>query len=433
MPKNLLIRGGRLIDPSAGVDETADLLIESGRVSRIGLGLSAAGQECEIVDAAGLIVAPGLVDPHVHFREPGFTHKETIATGSRAAARGGFTTVICEPNTNPPIDTPKRVDEFAQRARGSAIIRVYAKACITRGAAGEELTDIAALREKPQCAAISDDGNPVIDDGVMQNACVAAAKADIVVSPHAEDSELARRAYASTLHHPLCQSPPYRNEPHYVERDIAAAEAARCRIHFSHISLADSMGLIDEAKGRGRTRVTCEATPHHLALCAEDATRLGPNGVMNPPLRSRAEMEALRRAFIGGRIDCIATDHAPHTTEEKQRGAMGVIGLETALGVIMTTFVKPQRISIPQLVARMSLQPAKIFGLRAGTLAVGASADVVLIDAEAQWVVDPGRFQSKGRNCPFAGWQLTGQAVTTIVGGTIVMRDGEIFAPPAEH
>lgn len=427
MTKSILIQSGRVIDPSAGTDETADLLVEGGCIRQIGTGMDTGGTDCEVVQAAGLIVAPGLVDPHVHFREPGFTHKETIATGSRAAAAGGFTSVICEPNTDPPIDSPDMIDELTKLADDSAIVHAHTKACITRGAKGAELTDIARIARKERCAALSDDGNPVVSDALMRDACAEAAQANIVVSPHAEDSEVARRAYESAPTHPLHNSQPYCNEAHYVARDIGAGEAAGCRLHISHLSLAESLHLIKRAKAKGRARVTCEVSPHHLALCADDGSELGPDAVMNPPLRGRADMEALCRAVADGVVDCIATDHAPHAAEEKERGTMGVIGLETALGVLMTTLVKPGLVSVPDLIARMASRPAKIFGLTAGTLAVGALADVVLIDPDAEWTVDPTTFQSKSRNCPFAGWQLSGRAVMTIVSGAIAMREGEIL------
>jgi len=221
--KSILIQGGRVIDPSAGTDEMADLLIEGGCIRQIGTGMDTRGTDCEVVRAAGLIVAPGLVDPHVHFREPGFTHKETIATGSRAAAAGGFTSVICEPNTDPPIDSPDMIDELTKLADDSAIVRAYTKACITRGAKGAELTDIAQIARKGRCAALSDDGNPVVSDALMGEVCAEAARADIIVSPHAEDSEFARRAYESDPTHPLHGTRPYCNEAHYVARDIGAA------------------------------------------------------------------------------------------------------------------------------------------------------------------------------------------------------------------
>lgn len=397
---DLLVRGARLFDPAAGLDAVGDLLIRDGRIAAVGEVAATGGEE--VVEARGLWALPGLVDIHVHLREPGQEHKETVATGAAAAAAGGFTAVACEPNTIPPTDTPERVRAMQERAREAAV-RVLPKCAITIGRSGARVGDLAALRAAGAVAA-SDDGDSVADAGVMGEAMAAAREAGMPLTVHLDSPEL-------------------------VARDIELAAELDWMIHISHVSLAEGVALIARARERG-VRVTGEATPHHLALSAGDAPTGDADFKMNPPLRSAADREALRRALAEGVISVIASDHAPHAREEKARGyetaPPGVIGLETSLGVIWTVLVHESLLSAEGAVTAMTSGPAAVLGMKPAALAEGGLADVTLFDPETQWVVDPGRFQSKARNCPFAGWRLRGRAVATVVAGRVVMREGEI-------
>jgi len=416
----LLIRGGRVVDPSQGLDAQADALVRDGRVAHVGEAVADPPPEAEVIEAAGLVVAPGLVDLHVHFRQPGQQWKETIATGSRAAAAGGFTTVVCEPNTRPPVDAPKMLEGLRRLAARDALVRVYFKACITEGQRGQRVVAVQSLK-LAGAAALSDDGEPVLDGAVMARALDEARAHDMVLTPHCEESPVSRQAAPAPE--------PYAREPELVSRDVALAARHGGRIHFSHISTADSARLIAEAKRSGHA-VTAEATPHHLTLSSEDAAADDANAKMIPPLRSKADVEAVRRALAEGVVDAVASDHAPHAPKEKalpyDDAPFGVIGLETSLGVVLTELVHSGLISLEQAIERMSAAPARILGLEAGTLAVGSRADIVVFDPAHEWTVEPDRFLSKSRNCPFAGRTLRGRAVTTIVGGGVVMREGAI-------
>ncbi|MBM4048297.1 MAG: dihydroorotase [Planctomycetes bacterium] len=412
----LLLKNGRVIDPATRTDAVLDILIRDGKVAERGPRLRPPDRRCEVLDLKGLVVAPGLIDVHVHFREPGQTHKETVATGSRAAAMGGFTTVVCEPNTTPPLDSPDSLALF-RRCLAKSIVNVYAKACITRASEGEDLTDMARLARLRRVVALSDDGNPVADDKVMAAACGVAAEQDMLISPHCEDSHLSLSRRPSRT--------PFQNEPRFVSRDLRCAKAAGARLHVSHVSTAKALDAIRTARKR-RQKVTCEAAPHHLTLTEAHAAKLGPNGVMNPPLRSADDVAALLDGLRDGTIEVIASDHAPHMAQDKANGAMGVIGLETTLGVVLTRLVQPGILTLPDAIAKLSSNPARIFRLNRGSLAVGMPADITVIDPNKVWTVNANKFESKARNCPFHGWKLTGKAVLTLVGGRLVMRDGRI-------
>jgi len=357
-----------------------------------------------VIEAAGLLVTPGLIDMHVHLREPGQTHKETVASGTRAAAAGGFATVVCEPNTVPPIDTPERVAEVTDIARRGAVVRVLPKCCITRGQQGREVADLAALRAAGAAAA-SDDGFSVEDAAVMRDAMAAARAVGIPLTVHVDHVDL-------------------------MERDIALAAEFDYAVHFSHVSLAKEVELIARARGRG-LRVTGEATPHHLSLCADDAPANDTNYKMNPPLRSRRDRNALRRALADGTIAVIASDHAPHSLTEKaaayDKAPSGVIGLETTIGVIWTDLVHAGLLSAQIAVRAMTAAPAAVLRIESPALRPGAPADVTLIDADASWTVEPDRFYSLSRNCPSAGRRLKGKAVATVVGGRMAMREGVVL------
>ena len=416
----LLIQNALLTDPAAGVDDVRDLLVAEGRVAAVAPTLERPAG-AEVVDACGLWLWPGLVDAHVHFREPGFEAKETISTGSAAAAAGGYTSVICEPNTQPATDSPERVRELVRRADAQAAVRVYFKAAMTAGRLGLTPSDAAALAREPRCVALSDDGDPVADAAVMEAVCRAAAAAGIVVTPHSEDSPRALKLMGEGSDAGFAPGAPYANEAAWVERDLRAAERAGCRIHLSHVSLARSFEVIERFRREG---VTCEVTPHHLLLAREDYAE-GEAPKVNPPLRTDADRRALCRALETGSADVVASDHAPHTAEDKAGGASGLIGLETTLGLMLTRFVATARIDRARAVRAMGLRPAQVFGLPAGTLRPGSAADMVLIDPEREWTVDPVAFRSKSRNCPYAGWPLRGKAVATYVGGAEVFAEAD--------
>jgi len=404
-----LIRGGRLFDPVSRVDGVGDVLIEDGRVAAVGEAVSV---EAEVLDARGLLVVPGLLDMHVHLREPGQEHKETVASGTRAAAMGGFTAVACEPNTSPPRDTAERVAEVVEIAERDGAVRVLPKCAITVGQEGRELTDFAALRGAGAWAA-SDDGFSVRDGGVMREALAAAKRTGMPLTLHVDGPEM-------------------------VERDIGLAAELEWGVHFSHVSLAAEVELIARAQGRGLP-VSGEATPHHLALCAEDAPMGDASFKMNPPLGSAEDRAALRKALVEGVICAIASDHAPHAPEEKARpfeeAPPGVIGLETTVGVIWTDLVHAGLLAERAAVRAMTAGPLEVLGMLGGrdapALRIGARGDVTLLDPEHEWTVEPERFESKARNCPFAGRRLRGRAVGTVVAGRVVMREGCIAAPGA--
>jgi dihydroorotase len=399
---SLLIKGARLFDPGSGHDEVGDLLIEGAAIAAVG-EVEPSGSE-EVIEAAGLWVLPGMMDLHVHLREPGQEEKETIATGTAAAAAGGFTSVVCEPNTKPPCDSVERLLHVRDLAAREALVKVLPKCAITRGQFGKELTDLKALREAGAVAA-SDDGFAVKDARVMREAMLAAKTAGLPLTVHVEGAAM-------------------------VARDIGLAAELDWCVHFSHVSLAEEAELIARARARG-LRVTGEASPHHLVLCDEDAPTGDANFKMNPPLARASDRAAVRAAVASGVLTVIASDHAPHTPEEKAAGyeqaPPGVIGLETTLAVVWTCLVHQQRADAEMVVRALTVGPAEVLGLEAPALRPGARADVVLLDPAHAWVVDPMKFRSKARNCPFAGRKLRGKAVATVIGGRLVMKDGAIL------
>ena len=416
----ILLKNGRVIDPANGLDRVMDVRIDGERIAGVGPSLSPEQGE-RMIDCTGRVVAPGFVDPHVHFRQPGYERKETIATGSAAAAAGGYTTVLCEPNTRPPRDTRGRVDEALRIAERDAAVRVLTKACLTAESKGLEVSPILRGDDVAGAAAVSDDGNPVLSHRVMLEACRQAARHGLVVTPHSEDSHYSNAQIAHVVDAPAGLRGDFRDEAIFVARDIECARESGCRLHIAHVSLAESVDLIRQAKGAGLP-VTCEATPHHLLLTSDDEARIGPNARMNPPLRPASDRDALRAALADGTIDCIATDHAPHTEHDKAEGAMGVIGLETAFGVLNTRLVETGCVSLPKLIDLMSAAPARIFGLPFASLSPGSCADLVVVDPAVAWTVDAGAFRSLSRNCPFEGWPLKGRSVLTIARGRVVFE-----------
>ena len=421
----VLIKGGHVVDPATGLDGRVDILIKGGKIQTISKDIEASNGT-RVIDATSKYVIPGLIDCHVHLREPGLEHKETIETGSRAAAIGGYTTLICEPNTAPPIDSLEMVESFMKRVYQKSVVHIYTKACITKGLLGEELTDIDRLATDKRVRALSDDGNPVFYEPLMKKACELASQNKLVISPHCEDCQISLEKAKENTQAAHFPGKPFCHETDFVLREIKCTEQARGWLHVSHVSLKSTLEAIKQAKERNIAKISCEVTPHHLLL---DETFRDANGNVpktNPPLRTREDREALQKSLLNGVVDVIATDHAPHTQDDIKRGASGLIGLENALGVILTKLVHPGILSLKEVVRKMSTNPARIFNVPGGSLAVGMPADIAIIDMDKEWTVEAGKFESKSRNCPFQGWKLKGQVVSTIVGGKVIVDNGKI-------
>jgi len=421
----LLIKGGRIIDPAGGFDGEADLLVEDGRVARIERDLDYS--EVETFDAKGLIVAPGFIDLHVHLREPGEEYKETIASGAASAVAGGFTSVCAMPNTKPVNDNASVTRYIIDKAREAALANVFPVGAITRGSAGEELAEMAEMKEAG-AVAVTDDGRPVMNAQVMRHAMEYARDHNLVVADHCQDFQLSaggvmNEGKVSTLlglRGICCLA-----EDSHVSRDIMLAEATGAGVHIAHISTASSVEMVRQAKRRG-LRVTCEVTPHHFALTDAAVIGFDTNTKMNPPLRSEEDRLALIEGARDGTIDAIATDHAPHHIDEKMldydHAPFGVIGLETALGVSLSVLHHQHEIPITRIIEMLTIGAAQVFSLARGTLSEGAVADITIFDSEREWTVNPQRFKSRSRNTPFKDWKLRGSVAATIVGGRIVYK-----------
>ena len=422
---DVLIKGGHVVDPATGLDGRSDILIKDGKIKAVSNDIKASNNTL-VIDATNKHVIPGLIDCHVHLREPGMEYKETIETGSRAAAMGGYTTLICEPNTIPPIDSLEMVASLMEKVCQKSKVNIYTKACITKGLLGEELTDIEKLATDKRVRALSDDGNPVFYETLMKRACELAARNDIIISPHCEDSQISldkAKENSNVAHFP---GKPFCHETDFIIREIKYTEQAKGWLHVSHVSLKSSLEVIQQAKERHLARITCEVTPHHLLLDDNFKNANGTTPKTNPPLRSKEDREALQKSLSNGVIDVIATDHAPHTHDDLKKGASGFVGLENALGVLLTKLVHPGILSLKELVRKMSANPARIFRINGGSLAVGMPADIAIIDMNKEWTVDVEKFESKARNCPFNGWKLSGQVVTTLVGGKVIVNNSQI-------
>jgi len=417
----ILIEGGRVIDPSQQLDRVTNVLVESGRIAAYDVARN--GQDLSI-DARGKIVAPGLIDMHVHLREPGREEDETIATGTAAALAGGFTSVACMPNTEPPIDTQAQVEFVRHQAALADHCNVFVVACVSKNREGKELAEIGQLVEAG-AVGFTDDGTPVYDAELMRRAFEYAGMFDKPILNHAEVRELTS---GGVMHEGLTSlllglaGMPSAAEDAMVARDILLAESTGGRIHVMHISSRGSVELVRRAKRRG-VRVTTEVCPHHFTLTDECLRTFDSNFKMSPPLRGKEDVASMIAGLADDTIDVICTDHAPHALEKKMQeldqAPFGIVGLETALALVVTQLIEPSHITWPQAIAKMTINPARVLGIAKGTLAVGADADVTVIDPSRRWKVDASRFASKSRNSPFAGWPLTGRAETVLVGGQV--------------
>jgi dihydroorotase len=420
---NILIKNGHIIDPANNVDGMFDLLVTRGKFEKLGTPGSIAHGDAQMLDAAGKIVVPGLIDMHVHLREPGFEYKETIATGTAAARAGGFTAVCCMPNTNPVNDTRSVTEYILSQAAREASARVLPIGAITKGSKGEELAEIGDLREAG-CVGVSDDGRPVAGSAMMRRAMEYSRTFDLPVLSHCEDAQLAAKGVmnegfvATELG---LRGIPNAAEDVMVARDIVLAELTGARVHLCHVSTAGAVRMIRNAKQRG-VQVTAETCPHYFTLTDEAVRGYNTMAKMNPPLRSATDRDAVREGLKDGTIDVIVTDHAPHALDEKMEefdlAPFGIVGLETAVGLALG-LVHDGVLTLADLVRRMSVQPAEILKVRGGSLSIGATADITIIDPELAWTVDASQFRSRSRNTPFDGWKLKGKVIETIVGGVL--------------
>jgi dihydroorotase len=423
---NLLIKNGRVIDPSQQMDRVASILVADGRVAAFD---AEGGTESTVIDASGKIVCPGLIDMHVHLREPGGEEDETIETGTAAALAGGFASVACMPNTDPAIDSQGVVDFIRHQAVQADNCNVFVVACASKERQGKELAEIGQL-VKAGAVAFSDDGAPIANPELMRRAFEYCLMFDKPLLNHSEIRELTEHC---AMHEGLTSlilglsGMPAAAEDVMASRDITLAEATGGRYHLMHVSTLGSVDIVRRAKRRG-VRVSCEATPHHFTLTDECLRTFDSNFKMNPPLRGKEHVEAVIAGLADGTIDVIASDHAPHAQEKKMQeldqAPFGIVGLETSLGLVITQLIKPGHLDWPSAIAKMTVNPARILGIDKGTLRIGADADITIIDPDVRWKVDTAEFRSKSTNTPFAGWELTGRAEMVIVGGREKFRRG---------
>jgi dihydroorotase len=425
---SLLIKGGHLVDPAAKVNAPMDVLLRDGRVAEIAPTGKIRGSADEKFDARGLIVSPGFIDLHVHLREPGQSYKETIASGTAAAAAGGFTSVCTMPNTAPVVDAADWVTWLRNPERG-AVVNVFPIAAATRGSRGGTLTDFGSL-QRAGAVAVTDDGKPILEDDVMRMALRLGAELNLPIVQHAEDTRLTENcsmhAGATSFRLGL-RAMPAAAEAGIVDRDVTLAQQVHeSRLHVAHLSTSDALKAVRRGK-RAKARVTCEVTPHHFTLIDENVGEYDTNFKMNPPLRSAADREAILVALADGTVDAIATDHAPHALHEKQvefeRAAFGITGLETALGLAITRLHRDHKVPLTRIVELFTAGPSRVFDLPGrGSLARGSFADVTVFDPKKRWTFEAAKSRSLSRNSPFDGWQLTGKVVATIVGAEVVYR-----------
>lgn len=421
----ILIKNGRVIDPASGTDRVSDLLVSDGKIAGVGTDLSAAG--AEIFDATGMVVAPGFIDMHVHLREPGFEHAETIESGSRAAAAGGFTSICCMPNTKPVNDSATVTSYIVERARRDAAVNVFPIGAITKGSAGEELAAIGAMKAAG-AVAISDDGRPVMNSRVMRRAMEFARSYDVPVIDHCEDLNLSA---GGDMHEGVwsvrwgLRGIPSASEDVMVARDLVLAELTGARCHIAHISTRNAVAMVDYARRQGQP-VSCEATPHHFSLADDQMAPYDSNYKMKPPLRGTCERAAVLEGIVAGTVSAIATDHAPHAGSEKmqefERCPFGIIGLETALPLALETLVHPGKITLNRMVELFTTGPESIMRLGRGTLKPGAPGDVTIFSTDTAWTYDVNQSFSRSRNSPFHGRTFRGGPVATVVNGAFAWR-----------
>ena len=447
---SLLISGAHIIDPGQDIDQIGDLLIAEGKILRIGSTVTLSQRpergegKVENLDASGLVLCPGFVDLHCHLRQPGFEDKETIATGTKAAAIGGFAAVCCMANTEPPLDTPAAVDWVKQKASRDGAVAVFPIGCITKGRKGEELTDMAGLAEAGVIA-FSDDGDPVASSLLMRRAMEHSRELGLPIIDHCEDKELSDNGIINEgeISAKLrLEGIPAAAEEVIVARDLILAKLTGAKLHIAHVSTKGSVELIRRAKEEGIS-VTAEVTPHHLTLTEERIVRETPdksfdvNAKVNPPLRTRDDIEALIKGLKDGVIDAIATDHAPHTLADKncglERAAFGISGFETAFGCLMSLVHKGE-ISLTQLISKLTCEPAKVIGRNdeLGTLKIGGPANITILDPDREWIVDSRNFASKGKNTPYDGYKFKGKVMATIANGRVVYIDDSLVIARSE-
>ena len=422
----LLIRQGRFIDPVSGIGGVMDILVEDGRVAVLGSNLQEDG--AQVLDARGLVVCAGLVDMHVHLRDPGLEYKETIETGTMAAARGGFTSIAPMPNTRPAVDCPEQIAYVKNKAAGACGVHVWPIGSVSVGERGEELTDFEAMKGAG-AVALSDDGMPVQNANLMRDALILGHRHDLTVLSHCEDADMVKN-YAVNEGRVSRQlrlpGRPAIAEEIMVARDAMLAEETGAAVHICHISTAKAVALVRRYKKKG-VHITCETCPQYFSLTEDIVPEKGTMARVNPPLRTRQDVEAIIEGLKDGTIDAIATDHAPHSAEEKARSLTeapsGMVGLETALGVTLTYLYHSKHMQLSDIIRKMTLNPACILRINKGRLAIGGEADIVIFDPDEEWTVDPEQFASKGRNTPFAGMKLKGKVKYTIVDGRIVYQD----------
>ena len=423
----LLIQHGNLIDPVLNEERVMDILIENGQIAAIGAHLE--DPEAQVLDASGMAVSAGLIDMHVHFRDPGFTEKEDIITGSRAAAHGGFTTVTCMPNTRPTVDSPEMVQYVYDRAKEGSGVHVLPIAAVSMGEKGAVLTDAKALKQAG-AVALSDDGVPVQSANLMRDALICASRQQLAVLTHCEDADMVKN-YAVNEGRISRQlgipGRPAIAEEIMVMRDAMLAEETQTAVHICHISTGRAVDIVRKYKKKG-VKITCETCPQYFTLNQREILEQGAMARVNPPLRTSRDVAEVLAGVKDGTIDCIVTDHAPHTAEEKARGLekapSGMVGLETSLGITLTQLYHTGEMTLPEIIAKMTVNPARILNLDCGRLSAGSAADLTIFDPNEEWVVDAEKFASKGRNTPFNGKTLKGKVKYTIVGGKIIYQDG---------
>ena len=425
----ILIRGGNVVDPSQQINGVYDVLVTDGKITAIADTIDPGNRT--IIDATGKFVVPGFIDLHTHLREPGGEAKETVASGCRAAAAGGYTAITALPNTQPVMDDGRKVEQQYALAAQSGLVRVWPVGAVTKGSEGKELSEIGAMVQYG-AKAVTDDGRGVSDARLLRNAMLYCRQLDIPLLEHCEEESLAGNGQ---LHEGVVSTRlglpgmPSVAETVMLVRDLALAKETGCRIHIMHVSCAEAVELIRQAKKDG-IRVTAEVTPHHLLLTEDAVDGYNTNAKMKPPLRTAEDLTALQRGLADGTIDAVATDHAPHTVGEKERdfisAPFGVMGLETAFPLLYTHLVRPGILTLTQLIDRMSCRPAAILQVPQGTLTQGSDADLTIIDGEQEQVIDKDRFYSKGKNTPFHNWPITGVPILTMVAGVVVMQNGKV-------